>query len=252
MPHESDTYPESATILFAGGCHIIGYPIGEDRSFPAIIRMRLRQEGAKVEVGTLPYLKLPHRRRLTAKCKELRPDVLVLQLGHAELNQQLTKYIQRLWGLSNRRSESEIPAKSVRSPLGFYIKGCVKRLIDGCLGHPLADFAQIETLWRSLFKDIQNLHIPAVVVLSPLPCADLTAMFYRRRVLPLFRRLASEYGCEFIDLLTESPQKCPKRFDVDEYYYDGIHLAASGQLAVAQAVMIRLSAVLRSLRKCHS
>src|SRR5438270_91145 len=115
------TVDKPFSILFAGGCHVVGYPIGEERAFPALVARRLRDAGLGVRPETLSHLKLAHRQKLTAKCNQVKPDALVLQLGHAELNQQLSKYFRSRLGLPGHRAEKgkETPALSIHSVARF-------------------------------------------------------------------------------------------------------------------------------------
>jgi len=236
----TDSHGQLGKILFTGGCHVVGNTLGEEHSFPRMSQQILEGEGVRAEVEVLPYLKLPHRRRLMQSCKEVRPDVLVLQLGHAELNRQLTAYLRRTCGAPQHRGEPDVIPKLVRSPFQFYAKSVFKKLVDCSLRHPLVDFLQIEKLWRALLTEIRAQRVPRVVMLSPLPCADLTAMYYRRRALPLFQRLATEYGCEFVDVLTGGPSGWQKRFGTDAYYHDGIHLGAGGHQVLAHQITSHL------------
>ena len=230
-------------LLFAGGCQVAGYPADESRAFPALAGQMLARAGFRLEVHTLPYLRLPHRRRLIAKCKEVEPDVLVLQLGHSELNVRLSTHLRSLWGSRKRHAHSEdstIPANLVKGPIGFYIKAGLKRGIDFCLRHPLVDFESLDARWEALLGDVEKCRIPSVVLLSPLPAADLTAMYYRRRALPLFRRIAMENGCSFVDLLAATPRGMARHFGLDDYYFDAIHVGEGGQRAVGEALASHL------------
>lgn len=239
MQEQDDSRAEPLNILFAGGCHVEGYPIGEEHSFPRVVEQDVTRAGIPIHVGTLSYLRLPHRRRLVAKCREARPNVLVLQLGHCELNRRLSTHLRSMCGLSSRSVSSEdsvISAVLLANPAKFYLGAGLKRIIDTCLFHPLVDSNELATRYERLLEDVDRCGIPTVILLSPLPCADSTAMYYRRRALPLFRRLALEHKCGFIDLLSLAPGGREKHFGTGERYYDAIHLGAVGQRAVGREI----------------
>jgi hypothetical protein len=254
-----DVHPDlgAVDILFAGGCHTIGYPIGEAHSFPRIVQQELAQERISVAVGVLPYLKMSHQSKLIAKCQELQPGILVLQLGHFELDCGLKEYFRRRVGAAKRGSSSKPSLTSPRqkgfisNPSRFYLKSHGKALLDRCLGHPLVNLAEIEALGRNLLSALHNaVHIPLIVLLSPLPCADHTTMYYRTQTVPVFRGLASQYRCEFIDVLAGAPIQRQTRFGPDAYYYDAVHLSDGGHQAVAKSIVARLRPAVRSLGKC--
>jgi lysophospholipase L1-like esterase len=233
------TCDRTIRILFAGGCQVSGYPGDEQHGFPVLVSHSLRTEGAKVQTHTLAYLRLAHRRRLIAKCKETQPDVLVLQLGHFELNNSLSSYLRtrlrRPRPCPTGESSSAV-ARQVDSAGRFYIKAAGKRFIDVCLRHPLVDFHQLQQRREALIADIEKLNIPSVVILSPLPAADPTVAYYRRRALPLFHEIAAEHGYAFIDVLSGSPAGFEKRFGLDCYHYDGIHMGELGQMAISTVI----------------
>jgi len=146
-------------ILFAGGCQVSGYPGAEGHGFPVLVGESLATGGAKVEVHTLAYLRLAHRRRLIAKCREVQPDVLVLQLGHFELNNSLSMYLRshlRRTRQSLASEKSSESARQVASAIGFYLRAAGKRVIDVCLRHPLVNFQQLEQRWGALIADIER------------------------------------------------------------------------------------------------
>lgn len=236
----------SMRILFAGGCQVSGYPWSEEYGFPALVGELLERAGYGVEVHTLPYLPLTHRPKLVAKCEEVRPDVLVLQLGHAELTRKLSKYLKRRIGGGKRApsKESTIPAQLRKGALGFHFKASVKMAIDWLLRHPLVDYRNLEDRWMALLGDIDKLRIPAVLLLSPLPAADPTATYYRKKAEPLFRRLATQYGCTYLNVLDERPAGMVRSFGLNCYFGDPIHLGAVGQRVISEAIALQLRAIL--------
>jgi len=225
---------------------VLGYPVGEEYSFARIAQQMLAAAGAPVLIEVLSYARLRHRRRLTAKCKEFQPDVLVLQMGHAELNRRMSTYLRSRCGLStpSASKDSVIPAALVRNSATFYCKSALKRVVDVCLGHPLVDFGELEALWKVTLDEIGACSVPAVLVLSPLPCADATALYYRSRAIPVYREAAAEHGAGFVDLLSAAP-RCRNSFGDCQFYYDAIHLGRLGHEQVGELLLPPLQTALR-------
>lgn len=239
--------PETSAVLFAGGCHVAGFHAGIEESFPAFCEASLARSGLEIAVHRLAHLKLPHRRRLVATCREVAPRLLVLQLGHAELNRQLSDYMKSKLGRPlhvNHNSDAVSLPTFVGSASLFYMRSILKAAVDACLGHPLVDFPRLASLLNQLLFDLAKADNPAVLLMSPMPCADLTLMHYRRRALPLFREIAAEHRCGFADLLALAPTGMQKRLGAAEFYYDAIHLGRLGQRAVGEALSIHVRRLL--------
>lgn len=228
-------------ILFAGGCHVAGYPIGEELSFPSLVRDRLLEAGIGTEIHRLSHLKLGHRRRLVAACRESGPDVVVLQAGHDVLNRKLSSHIRAMFGCRHRKTEdSDIPASFVSSPAAFYSKAVCKAVIDRLLGHPLVDFGQFEKQLGELVAELKKCGVPLIVMLTPLGCADLTTSYYRRRSLASYERVAREHCVELVRVLADAPRAWQRHFGTADYYYDAIHLGAAGHRLAGQAIASRI------------
>ena len=228
---------------------MLGYPVGEENSFPTLVQRQLSRDGMLTRVELLPYLLIRQHSRLVEKCKELRPDVLVLQLGHFELSRRISIHVRSLCGLPGtppNSKDSMIQAAVGDSIALFHLKARVKSALDCCLGHPLVDFKSLETLWQQLFDRLSECKLPSVVLMSPLPCADPTAMYYRKRALPLFEKLARQHRAEFVDLLS-TPRKPQRHYGAGYLYYDAVHLGIPGQHAAAAVLAPRLRSILQAL-----
>jgi lysophospholipase L1-like esterase len=238
-------------ILVAGGCHVLGYPIGDDHSFPVLLRRKLSSAGVMAEIAILPYVKLSHHGKVAAKCEEFEPDVLILQLGHFEMSRGLEDYLKPFLGIPARQGEPKVRPNFVRNRTRLYLKGLFKRSLDALLRHPLLDLKDIEQSFRSFFDGIRSRRPRLVILLSPLPCPDPLLRYYRQSALPMFQRVANEHGCEFADVLTGAPSIWQQRCGADGYYWDGMHLSSRGHEAVANALWTLIAPTLPSLRKCH-
>jgi hypothetical protein len=67
----------------------------------------MERAGAPIVLYRLPHTKLTHPRRLFGKCNGLEPDVLILQLGHAELNVPLSSYLPAFGRPRRPKSDSK-------------------------------------------------------------------------------------------------------------------------------------------------
>jgi len=241
---------DTIQVLFAGGCHTIGYPVGEQFSFPTVTRQCLAQRGVSIAVERLPYVKLTHREKLIDKCRQVNPDVLVLQLGHLELHQPLWSY---LWAVIRRKAPprpkapSGTPQPYRTTQLGFRLKYKLKGVLDRLLGHPLVDLPKFDRQLSALAESVAPLGIPVVVLLTPLRCADPTGMYYRLAVRRIYRRIAAEHGFLFLDMLDGTPDPGTCLFGAEQYYFDPMHLAAEGQRTVGEALAASLALPLRNL-----
>ena len=234
-------------VLFAGGCHVAGYPVGEEASFPVLVEHALAAAGVEVRATRVGYLKLAHRRRVLAACRAASPDVLILQFGHPELNKSLSTYLRSRLGFRSRAAESDSSdALPLRDPASLVSSGSefrrrAKTLLDRWLGHPLVDFGRIEILWERLLDEIDGCGIPRTILLSPFPCADPLVMYYRRRGGAVFAEAARRHGHEFIDLLDTLPSGHPAAIG-QGFYSDVFHLGCRGHEAVADAITAGLRA----------
>jgi hypothetical protein len=242
-------YRQPVKMLFAGGCHVAGYPIGEEQSFPTIVKEELFDVGMETEVHRLSHLKVTHHSRILAMCKELRPEVLVLQLGHFELSQSLSSYLRSPGTGRDRRSSADalsIPACCIRSASLFYLRAFLKTVLDSMLGHPLVDFLRFQENLTVLARELEQCRIPLTVMLTPLGCADPMTLYYRKRCIPFYRQAAGECGATVLDVLKNAPAGRQRRLGAEHYYYDAIHLGEAGHRMVGQAISCHLQKVLTS------
>ncbi|HEY3441185.1 MAG TPA: hypothetical protein VGK29_10555 [Paludibaculum sp.] len=244
MPPPSSCEDGTVQVLFAGGCHVVGYPIGEAVAFPEVVKQRLLERGVVLETQRLAYVKLTHAAKLRAACAESRPDLLVLQLGHFELSRPLSQYLRsRL--LSGRepaaKSGSEPSANPILRPRLFRVIAEIKKVIDWALGQPLVDLARFEAQFEEFLSETEQWSPPDVLLLSPLPCADTLSMRYRRRAAAIMQQLAVRHGFQFLDLLSTHPGWS---FGAGGNFYDAIHLGERGHLHVGSAIANRILATL--------
>lgn len=90
-------------IVVLGGCHVVGYPIGNNEAFPTLLGDLLQ---GKI-VRQVPYLKFTHLPEQLLLLTELRPSHVVLQLGNYEFTASLRGLLQQY---GYRMADSKKPA----------------------------------------------------------------------------------------------------------------------------------------------
>ena len=261
-------------ILFAGGCHIEGYLVGENAGFVSEALRLLASLGWQVEAATLAGLPLTHAERLIKLCTEFKPELLLLQLGNWEtMHVTFRDYLRRkgqartswgavqvglidflgtvVFGRQPKSSSAAVPPKgahsSPSSPVGprWYVWSRSRRLLDLVLGHPLLNLEQTENLIRIFFAQVAALNIPAVLVLSPLPCLDPTHRFYRRKLLSIFQVEAKKNGFAYLDAFSCLVSQA----HTDHLFEDADHLNVAGHQWLGQIVGQWIHSVISSRTK---
>ncbi len=232
-------------ILMAGGCHLAGYLVGRDAAIPEVVLGMLAAQGRPADLELLTHVPLTHPERVTAACNRFRPHVTVLQVGHYESQASFVKWLRQK---KRRRSKKasrhgDDPPKfegvSWRgAPFRFW--GACKRAADALLLHPLINLATFEEKFLSFLEAVAASPCGRVVMLSPLPCADPLASYYRSRVAPLYPAAASRFGFEFLNCFDIPAPPADHRFDVAGFHADPVHLGAAGHRAVSRRVTLAL------------
>jgi len=238
-------------MLFAGGCHVVGYPVGAENSFATLVQERLRETGIETEIRRLSHLKITHHSRLFTAIEEARPDVLVLQLGHFELSRSLSDYFRQSSG-SGKKSSSSGPSNGAAAAVAnaplFYLRALFKSVIDRLLGHSVVDLPKFHRELDALAGVLGAMRIPRIVILTPLGCAEPMTRYYRRRSLPFWQEAAGRCGAELLDVFSPAPQGLQRHFGIPYYYYDSIHLGVAGHHAVARVLFEHLHRVFTQCR----
>jgi hypothetical protein len=227
----------ASKILFAGGCHVSGYPVGATLGFAQLTAGALQAAGMDCEWEAYGHAAMSRPARLTARCRAARPDLLVLQLGHRESLGTLRSHVFARLGLprahtapSIQRTYTARPELFLHDGLAWKVKSSVKRTVDRALGHPLVHVQRFEEAMETCLAQVREVGAPNVMVLSPLPCADPVTMSYRRELLPIYRSAAQRNGFEFIDLI-----HLAARPPMD-WFADPVHLSRHGHASVAAAI----------------
>jgi hypothetical protein len=245
MNRDLNDNPETVKILFAGGCHVIGYPVGDEHSFPAVAVRILEKHGVRCEIERIPYLQLHHPEKVEAVCRAFQPQVVVLQLVNWEIEDELNQHAFARFGLKAKVEPfvpvREVPTVSMRR---FLLRARPKQLIDTCLGHPLVDFDRIELKIDRFLSDAGLSGVSHVVLTSPTPAADPTRSYYRAKAAPLLRAAAASRHFGFLDLLSLAPSKCEQHMGRSMFFADSSHLGITGQTAVGLSLADYLQKVI--------
>ncbi len=221
------------SVLTAGGCHVAGYPIEKQHSFPNILGDLLGTSGLEVENTCLSHVTFAHGKRLVSAAMGRAPHVLVLQLGNYETIVTFRHYLAGLIGWHTKRSrdhDRKLAADSRADlSLSWKLKCAIKMRCDRILRHPLVNFQELRTLLPGFFQAVAVLDLPQVIVLSPLPCADPLYLSYRSRLGRMMKREAELWGFEYIDFLGHPGRR-------DEIFVDPTHLNRLGHELVASAL----------------
>jgi len=247
---------EALRLLFAGGCHVGGFPVGEEFGFVRTTAARLGPSLPQgIEVRTLLHVSLASTARIVEACRACRPQVLVLQLGHYESSLPLAKRMARL--LRGRMAGEGHPVRDVSSWTPNYepnpalrfrdswrrrAKSALKLAIDGLLrllGRPAFKRERLQRLLAQMLDEVRALGIPQVVVLSPFPVRDLTIARYRRQLRLTLALEAARHGCQFLDVSGIGQQQ-PR----GEWFADDRHLGRKGHHAVGLLLAEKIGALL--------
>lgn len=225
-------------LLFAGGCHVVGYPVGEEHAFPSVIRAELLRAGIECQVECLAYTSLHHPERVVDACRRCSPDILVLQVGNYELGAKLTDYFRSRIGLKRTWSKpcnagAALPRLSKRRlrPAAF-----IKDLLDMLLGRPLVKLSDVAIRLEVFLDAVEVCGVPQVVFTSPTPCFDFSALYYRSRARDYFLPIVERRRCHYLDLIALARAADDSWVGREAFFADSIHLGVAGQLAVGRHI----------------
>jgi hypothetical protein len=216
-------------MLFAGGCHVNGYPFKRDDSFSVKVVDHLVEEGYQVSVETLGPLKLSHVAELEDAVERVRPGALLLQLGNFETTRALSDWISlAVTGKLRHRSMSSAschsPFATPSGRLKWRARAFIKLKVDTLLRSPLVDGRSIYTEAKCLVSRIAALVDGSVFLVGPLPCADPTILRYRERHVAAFSTVAAEVGVPFLDPIGQ----WVRAGRPIEIFHDSTHLNCAG------------------------
>lgn len=241
----------STRVLFAGGCHVVGYPVGDQSSFPRICATQLEAMGYHLDLSLLAHLPLHRPETLLRRMDEFSPDVLVLQVGHFELGRRLADLLRWKKQGKSRRSSSSTPpqsyAESTFDPWFRPVARC-KRFVDWMTGHRVVDLDAFHRSLRDFAQVVADSSVtPFVLLISPLPCLDPVTSYYRRHATPFYGEVAESFGWHYLQLEDFVHSGPPGTFGLAETYADAVHLGRPAQQEVARQVSHRLLQILPAI-----
>ncbi len=205
----SDSHPH---IVFAGGCHTYGWPIGEDFSFTRICLRAL--PGA--QSTTIAPVNVRNASIMLGRLRQQPADILILQFGNYETLASIRKHLRATLRLrkqgnagqstvSGRKHSSEkdtgvpLPPDTIFHPtLPWRLRVLSKELYSHAtldVVPPLFDARGFQLRCRQLLLDLaQTLPNPPrhVVFLSPIPCADHLICHYRMQATEIIHTVCDQ------------------------------------------------------------
>jgi hypothetical protein len=264
-PHlpKGDVVANSSRILFVGGCHIHGYPVGKEHAFTHVALKSLSQH-EEVSSNGSPHFNLHSRRQILAVCEELKPDVIVLQLGHYEAPAILGKCLGARRSKKNSTAEisgaghtpnSEERYRSTPSTMIDKLRRIVVAATIVAMGRKKKMFnpAAIASYLDSILFGLKDLPFPlrGVVIVGPFSAPDPIVRFFRHRAVPIFEAAAKKHDCAFVDvfLFLESH---PKGEAFRANFADAHHLSLLGHQRVGVLVGAALKRVMEQANVTES
>jgi len=242
-------------VLFAGGCHVDGFPVGADLSISAVA-LRSIDHPAATAPESLVYMNLRTGPKLAEACRERQTEILVLQLGHYETLPRFEKLLRirryRSDGFSMADPETYIPAPGRRYQPTLKARSIQARRLALAaafravgLGNRVFDLAAMVAGLDSIFANLAPLGLRAILLLSPFPCPDPLSHSLRRRAAPVFAQAAQRHGCVYVDAFTML-EAFPAGPTFNANFADAEHLSRDGHQGVGVLIGQHLRRVIES------
>jgi hypothetical protein len=245
----------SSRILFVGGCHIHGFPVGKEHAFTHVALKSLSQHG-EVSSNGFPHFNLHSRRQILALCEELKPDAVVLQLGHYEAPAILGKCLVLKRSKKNSTAEisgtghtpnSEERYRSTPSTMIDKLRRIAVAATIVAMGRKKKMFnpAVIASCLDSILFGLKELPFPlrGIVLVGPFSAPDPIVRFFRRRAVPIFESAAKKHDCAFVDVFSFL-ESHPKGEAFRANFADAHHLSLLGHQRVGVLVGAALKRVM--------
>jgi len=237
-------------ILFAGGCHLNGFPVGAENSLARVALRYLRHPDAE-NPCVLSYFNLHSTSPLIEALRHQQPDFLVLQVGNYESlpkfekvlgfrsSSSLSSFSFSSFSFSSSGSHSPNARLFVSNPGMQYRPTLATRLIYArrlllttlfsALGQRTRIFnpAALADSLDSVLSSLHQFPLKGILLLSPFPCPDPLTHACRRRAAKIFAAAAQKHGCLLVDTfnLFEALGR-GKKFQVN--FADPSHLSRLG------------------------
>lgn len=238
----------SGRILFAGGCHVNGYPIGESSSFSELTSTALGYSSSQI-VRIAPIGLSSPDRLFDYLQLNPPPDITVLQFGNYEVPRPISRHARAILSaglhlnlaarpsVSSKRPWLSLPPQQVFTPTpAWQGRVLLKHAYATAAQHvtpKLYDAAAVRERLRWLLSHLAPFKVPTIVVLTPLPCADHMARGFRIASASIFHEESARAGVLSLDTanaLGYSSRKSSRSFAI---YADDRHLNLHGHQLLA-------------------
>lgn len=230
---------KSTRIIVLGGCHVVGYPIGQNNAFPTLLAELVDGEVIK-QVPNLQFLRVVNH---LACIEETQPSHVVLQLGNYAFSASfyhVMRQFKRAFDLpvnttSSDSSSNDSGSGTVRTnsvdalPAKGWLDACLRVAGLGAMTITIWFFSsKHRKVFQALNECIARNPNTAFFFLSPLPCLDPPANTLRRLGGWLLRRgLHKSPNCHWLDshkVIDTTPR----------YFTDPSHLSRTGHEALGR------------------
>jgi hypothetical protein len=229
-----------------------GYPVGEEYALTHVALGCLSHPG-ETSLDVLPLFNLRSGPQILAACRELKPDAVVLQLGHYEAPGPLKKTMG-LRGTKKDRvkgsAEGWLPQPEMRYRPALFMTPIELRRIMAAgmivlLGRrrKMFDPAAIADSLESVLLSLKELPLRGIVLVGPFSAPDPVTRLCRRKVVPIFEAAARRHGCTFVDIFSFL-ESFPKGRAFRANFADYEHLSVLGHQRVGALVGAALKRVL--------
>jgi hypothetical protein len=228
-----------------------GFPVGEESAFTHVAMGCLPHSG-DTSLDVLPLFNLSSGPKILAACRELKPDAIVLQLGHYEAPKPLKKTLSRQ-GCKKRnqgpRKYDPPQPKMQYRPTLFMTPIELRRIMAAgmivLLGRrrKMFDPVAIADALDSILLSLKDLPLRGIVLVGPFSTPDPLTRFCRRKVVPIFEAAAEKYGCTFVDIFSFL-ESFPSGEAFRANFADYEHLSVLGHQRVGVLVGVALKRVL--------
>lgn len=229
---EAMSTESEAKLLLFGGCHVMSYPpLGFFDLTKAVYPATL----------SVAHTKASHTARILAKIEEIKPDVVVFQLGNYEnpypLFDRLLKKIQRMMGRYDAAKTGPMP---YFLGLPVPLKIALDRLLS-CFGLGIANPRSYRSAFEITLRETVSVLPGRVIVLSPFPSLVPWVQYGRARANAHMRTACTAHGVRFLDLFELTDHTAADFYDPADLF----HFDAKGQRLLHELLMTEVRAVLK-------
>ena len=249
-------------IVIAGGCHVYGYPVGEQAGFVRVAERAL-SPNFELDLELLPLVRLDAHDGLLQSLRQRLPDLLVLQLGNYEASMRAKKHFRRfvlrrgnVGGIGSSSSSSSSSAGLSLTPetcfnptMRHYASLLCRQaysLAAALCGKPLCDPKKFKAAHRTLFDSLREFPQLRILMISPLPCADTLVRRHRKRSAQAAEQEAAHAGVDFIDtaaVLASAARASRRDYSI---YVDSDHLNGHGHALMGEELARRMHRILQA------